>query len=310
MQVDRYNEIKEERPVKVDGVFAGGGVKALAFVGALNITEKRGIKFERVAGTSAGAIAAAFIKAGYTSEEIFELFEEMDLRQLLDPRRSIFPFPFLRWLTMYRKIGLFKGNEFEQWLVSVLKRKGVSTFQDLPEGSLKMVASDITNGRFLVLPDDLPRYGRIPEKFSVAKAIRMSCSIPFFFEPVKIYDGTGKPSYIVDGGVLSNFPMWIFKKRNQKRLKRPVLGFRLSPSLENLQPRKIKNAMQFTYAMVETMRTAHDQRYIAKDIAKDIVFIPVHDVKTTDFALSDEQKEALITLGEESTSEFMKTWSN
>ncbi|TMW73767.1 patatin-like phospholipase family protein [Alteribacter natronophilus] len=296
--------------MKVDGVFAGGGVRALAFVGALNTLEKRGIEFERVAGTSAGAITAAFITSGFTSGEIFDLFEEIDLKQLLDPRRSMFPFPFLRWLTMYRKIGLYKGTEFEKWLVEVLKRKGVSTFGDLPEGSLKMVASDITNGRFVVLPDDLPKYGRIPEKFSVARAIRMSCSIPFFFEPVKIYDGQVKASYIVDGGVLSNFPMWVFKKRNQKRLTRPVLGFRLSPELEETQPRKIKNAMQFTYAMVETMRTAHDQRYISRDLAKDIVFIPVQGVKTTDFALTDDQKNSLIELGENYTETFLKKWSN
>ncbi|MBM7097303.1 patatin-like phospholipase family protein [Bacillus sp. H-16] len=298
--------------MKIDGVFAGGGVRALAFVGALNAIEKKGIEFERVAGTSAGAITAAFIKAGFTSGEIFDLFEEMDLRQLLDPRRSMFPFPFLRWLTMYKKIGLYKGNEFEKWMVETLKSKGVSTFEDLPAGSLRMVASDITNGRFVVLPDDLPLYGRIPEKFSVARAIRMSCSIPFFFEPVKIYDGTAKPSYVVDGGVLSNFPMWVFKKRNQKRLTRPVLGFRLSPTLEeeSANPRKIKNAMQFTYAMVETMRTAHDQRYISRDLAKDIVFIPVKDVKTTDFALTDEQKQSLIQLGETSTFDFLKRWSN
>ncbi|WP_026689299.1 patatin-like phospholipase family protein [Alteribacter aurantiacus] len=298
--------------MKVDGVFAGGGVRALAFVGALNALEKKGIEFERIAGTSAGAITGAFIKAGFSGEEIVSLFEEMDLRQLLDPRKSMFPLPFIRWLTMYRKIGLYKGSEFEKWLVDTLKKKGVSTFADLPPGSLKMVASDITNGRIVVLPDDLPLYGRIPEKFSVARAIRMSCSIPFFFEPVKIYDGTGKPSYVVDGGVLSNFPMWVFKKRNQKRLTRPVLGFRLSPTLEEemASPRKIKNAMQFTYAMVETMRTAHDQRYIARDLAKDIVFIPVKDVKTTDFSLSDDQKASLIQLGEDSTTIFLKHWSN
>ncbi|PYZ98595.1 hypothetical protein CR205_08435 [Alteribacter lacisalsi] len=296
--------------MKVDGIFAGGGVRGLAFAGALNVLEKKGIEFERVAGTSAGAVTAAFISAGFTGGEIYDLLSEMDLKQLLDPRRAMFPFPFLRWLTMYRKIGLYKGSEFENWLIEVLKRKNVSTFEDLPEGSLKMVASDITNGRYVVLPDDLPMYGRIPEKFSVARAIRMSCSIPFFFEPVKIYDGRVKASYIVDGGVLSNFPMWIYKKRNQKRLTRPVLGFRLSPELEETQPRKIKNAMQFTYAMVETMRTAHDQRYISRDLAKDVVFIPVQGVKTTDFALTDEQKKNLVLQGEMHTEAFLKKWSH
>ena len=59
----------------VDGVFSGGGIKGFAFVGALQVLEDRGIYFERVAGTSAGAIMACFIAAGYTADEIEELLD-------------------------------------------------------------------------------------------------------------------------------------------------------------------------------------------------------------------------------------------
>ena len=61
----------------------------------------------------------------------------------------------------------------------------------------------------MVLPDDLEKYGVSPDSFPVARALRMSCGIPFFFEPVRLKIGSGD-TIVVDGGVLSNFPMWIF----------------------------------------------------------------------------------------------------
>ena len=53
----------------------------------------------------------------------------------------------------------------------------------------------------------------------------MSMSYPFLFAPVELYQG-GKPHYVVDGGLLSNFPIWLF---DSPKPKRPTWGFRLHP---------------------------------------------------------------------------------
>jgi predicted acylesterase/phospholipase RssA len=53
------------------GIFEGGGAKGLAHVGALKAAENRRINFHGVAGTSAGAIVASLIAAGYSSDELF-----------------------------------------------------------------------------------------------------------------------------------------------------------------------------------------------------------------------------------------------
>jgi NTE family protein len=55
---------------KYDAVFEGGGVKGVALIGALKRLEEEGIEFGRVAGTSAGAIAASLVASGYKAEEI------------------------------------------------------------------------------------------------------------------------------------------------------------------------------------------------------------------------------------------------
>ncbi|MBP3952323.1 patatin-like phospholipase family protein [Bacillus suaedae] len=297
--------------MKVDGVFAGGGVKAFAFVGALQIMEEQGYEFDRLAGSSAGAIIAALIQAGYSSEELFSLLNELDVEEFKDERMSYLPFPMAKWIHMYFRLGLYRGDALEQWLKTVLEARGIRTFDDLPNGSLKIIASDLSKGRLLVLPDDLQKYGVIPERFPVARAIRMSCSIPFFFEPVKIYSraGGGKPSYIVDGGILSNFPMWLFMDGATKRWKKPAIGFQLTPEIKELPSNKIKNAVDMYRALFETMSNAHDIRYIDDEHARNIVFIPVQDIKATDFSLSDEQKEDLILLGRNEAEKFLKKWS-
>ena len=70
-------------------------------------------------------------------------------------------------------------------------------------------------GNLLVLPKDLEIYGYDQNRFPVSRAVRMSCSIPFFFDPVElIHKPSSKRCYVVDGAILSNFPVWIFDQEN------------------------------------------------------------------------------------------------
>lgn len=284
--------------MKIDGVFSGGGVKALSIIGALESAEAHHMSFSRLAGTSGGAIMAALVMAGYTSHELKKLAFHLDFKAFLDKPSFLLPGTLVRWLQLYQRLGLYKGDHLEEVLEGLLKKKGVQTFQDLPEGSLKIVVSDISDGRLVVLPDDLRKYGMIPSRFSVARAARISSSIPYFFEPVPIYTPNGDKHYFVDGGLLSNFPFWLFQ-RKEGRLRRPVVGVKLSSKMENMPAKDIRNAIDLYQALFETMREAHDARYVSKKDAKHVIFIPVEDVKTTDFSISDDMKETLITLGRE-----------
>jgi NTE family protein len=290
--------------MKIDGVFSGGGIKGFALVGAYEEIEKRGFRFVRLAGTSAGSIVAALIAAGYTSKEIYQLLDELDLTKLLDARKSLIP--FAKWLFVYWKLGLYKGNELENWLKQKLEAKGIRTFSDLPPQALRVIASDISNGQMMVLPDDLERYGIPPLSFSIAKAIRMSCSIPYFFEPVKLRSLDGM-NILVDGGVLSNFPIWLFDKEDGQKV-RPVLGIKLSPSVYEHEKHHIGNAVQLFSALFETMKDAHDARYISKRHVKNIIFIPTDGVFSVEFQLTNEKKQALYDLGRQQAKQFFSSW--
>ncbi len=290
----------------IDGVFSGGGLKGFALVGAYQVLEEKGYKFQRVAGTSAGAILASFIAAGYSAKEIEKMLDELEISAFLDSRKTILPLPFMKWLQLYWRLGIYQGKALENWFLEKLAEKGVYSFSDVPAGSLKLVASDLTNGKIIVLPDDLESYGIRPDTFPIARALRMSCGIPFFFEPVKLQVGSGD-TIVVDGGVLSNFPMWLFEDEKGKR-ERPLLGLKLSQNGEEREGYQIRNALNLFEALFSTMKNAHDERYISRKHEKDIIFIPVEGYSATQFDVDEETKNALLEIGRSRTRQFLKTW--
>ncbi|MFG6114367.1 patatin-like phospholipase family protein [Halobacillus sp. MO56] len=294
--------------MKIDGVFSGGGVKALAFVGALQVVEKRGYVFQRMAGTSAGAITASLLAAGYRVDELETVLRELDFETFVDPPLIDRLIPFTKWLLLYFRMGLYKGDRLERWLYDRLAAKGVYTFRDLPAGKLKIICSDLTLGRILVIPDDLEAFYNIdPYQFPVAKAVRMSAGLPYYFTPVKLTGKSSVKSLVVDGGLLSNFPIWSLENRDGKRV-RPILGMKLSNPPSQFPERKINNSIEMFHALFSTMKQAHDARYISKSKSADILFIPVTTIDTTDFQLSDIQKDELIELGREHAEMFIGTW--
>ncbi|KYD35039.1 hypothetical protein B4114_1965 [Geobacillus stearothermophilus] len=146
-----------------------------------------------------------------------------------------------------------------------------------------------------------------PGSFSIAKAVRMSTSIPYFFEPVRLHgrDGT---SLIVDGGVLSNFPLFLFDEEKETK-KRPVLGVQLSAKPGQRPKRRIANALDLYEALFEAMKEAHDARYISRRHEKNIIFLPVENVLATDFSIDLEARRRLIDYGRERARQFLRRWA-
>lgn len=291
-----------------DAVFEGGGVKGIGLVGALTVAEEKGYRWKRVAGTSAGSIIAALLAAGYTGKELHQLLMDLNFMTFLPP--SIFSrLPYVGpGLRLWLKKGIYSGKAIETWIEARLAEKGVQTFGDLRHIELKVIASDITQKSLLVLPDDLVDYGCDPASFSIARAVRMSCSIPFFFDPVKLYHRTaGRYSYIVDGGVLSNFPVWIFDSEHPRW---PSFGFNLvSPKLYKPHAEEIKGPLSMFRSMFLTMMDAHDNRYIRHQDQIRTISVPALDVKITDFNLSVEKKQELYQSGIQAAEKFFKQWS-
>ena len=292
--------------MRIDAVFSGGGVKGFAFIGALEALEDNNYQIQRTAGSSAGAIVSGLLAAGYSIDELKELMLDVDLQSLLDYSFIEKFLPMIKWLSVYRSLGLYKGKLFEEWLEELLAAKGIYTFADLKYDQLKLTVADITLGRIIIFPDDLEEiYGILPERFSVAKAIRMSAGLPFFFKPIKLYDQEAKKHLMVDGALLSSLPLWVFKKPDTKPL-RPVIGFQLQSKEKYLFTEPINNGIQFGKTLISTMRHAQDLRYISKYDQHNIVFLDTDHVNVADFSLSKDDRLDLIKTAKEKTEIFLK----
>ena len=178
----------------VDLVFEGGGVKGIGLAGSLAILEERGFIPQNVAGTSAGAITAALLAAGYRGQELRDIVMDLDFRQFQD-RAWEDKVPLIeRSLSLLLDLGVYEGERFHTWMKERLAEKNVHTFADLVRDGeedprwrydLQVVVSDVTKHELLVLPRDAGRLGVKPDELEVALAVRMSMSIPIFFEPVR-----------------------------------------------------------------------------------------------------------------------------
>jgi len=301
---------------KIDAVFEGGGVKGIGLVGAIAIIEENGYTFENVAGTSAGAIVASLLAAGYKSPELKQILESQNFIEFMDKDWED-NIPFVgKIFSLIRKKGIYKGKFFEDWIRKLLEAKGIRTFKDLiieeskdnPKYryKLQLIASDLSKGRMLILPRDIAEFGTEPDDLDVALAVRMSMSLPFFFEPVQLADQSGENHYIVDGGVLSNYPIWLFDDGTADPAW-PTFGFNLVEPDQN-KPHDIKGPISLLKALFSTMMEAHDARYMKSSAFVRTIPIPTVGVQTTDFTLSAERKQELYESGKCAAKTFLETW--
>ncbi|MFC1995171.1 patatin-like phospholipase family protein [Chloroflexota bacterium] len=310
--------MKNSDEYRADAVFEGGGVKGIGLVGAVSVAEERGYRWINVAGTSAGAIVAALLAAGYSAFELKAIMQELDYRRfkdttLLDKVPIAGPLGSL----IFEK-GIYEGNFLENWIRDLLRQKGIETFGDLIveefksderyRFKLRVIASDITRGRMLVLPQDIADFAIRPEDLDVATAVRMSMSIPFFYEPVKLKKRkSDEASYIVDGGLLSNFPVWLFDSESGMP-EWPTFGFKLAEPEEG-SPNRIRGPVSLLAALFSTMMEAHDARYIEDTEFVRTVAIPTLGIKTTEFDISPARSEELYQSGRQAAEKFFDTWN-
>ncbi len=316
--------------LKTDAVFEGGGVKGIGLVGAVSEVERAGYEFENLAGTSAGAIVASLIAVGYRAAEIKRELKQLDYNDFKDEGLLDKLGIFGKALSIGFEYGIFEGEFFETWLEKLLRAKGATTFGEIrtsdpdPRYQYKFqaIATDITDRRLLVLPGDLKEFGYDPDRFSISRAVRMTMSIPFFFEPVKLPDASGRVHLIVDGGVLSNYPIWLLDD-GTRNPPWPTFGFKLMEpdkrALKEGERGPIKDPIGFLKAIIGTMMDAHDNYHVSKskgDFDRTIGIPTVikmgrieKEIKTVDFDITQEESEVLFNNGEESAKQFLATWN-
>jgi len=210
-------------------VFKGGGVRGIAYMGALEALEKERIlqKIERVAGSSAGAIAATLACFRLSVDETVMLFNSLDLAKIPQTKANGNEKDKLPRMSntenirrLVKKYGWYSSAYFHEWLGDVIASQcghnPRATFNDFHRREyrdLYIAAANLSRKR-----TEFFSYQTTPD-VAVADAVRMSMTIPIFFEAVR-FDGKkfGKGDYFVDGGLFDNYPIHLFDQPDFARL--------------------------------------------------------------------------------------------
>ena len=182
---------------------------------------------------------------------------------------------------LLRGTGVYKGDYAHGWVRDQLMNLGVRTFGDLavhddglsPERRYKLVVTvaDVTTGQLVRLPWDYRRvYGLDPDEQSVADAVRASMAIPFFFLPVTLESSSGLKSTLVDGGILSNFPIELLDRLDGRKPRWPGFGVTVLPNLPAgndklipvFAPIRMLGAPHLLEGIITTALVGRDQAYL------------------------------------------------
>lgn len=304
-----------------DLVLEGGGVKGIALVGAVSVLAERGYQFHRVAGTSAGAIVGALVASGMPVADLEATMRALDYRRFKDESAIDRVGPIGQAISVLFESGIYEGEYLRRWLGDTLARYGVHTFADLRvEDSqsdlpvtraykLVVMTSDISCGRLRRLPWDYPVYGMTCDEVRVADAVRASMSIPFFYEPVKVRNPeTGEVCWLVDGGMLSNFPVDVFDRTDGLPPRWPTFGIKLSARPKALQQsaNAVSGTVSMTKAMVSTMTGFFDHLHLDDPgTVVRTIFVDTLGVTSTDFDLDQSTQQALFASGQDAARRFL-----
>jgi NTE family protein len=321
--------VKADQPKPADLVLSGGGVKFIGLVGAIVALMDAGYSFRRVSGVSAGSVVAAVLSAASKGAQLTgEEVKELALSVPLGKWRDAGPVPYLgaAW-GLLRDTSLYRGDAAYEWVRSELKNLGVTTFGDLTDEEqlpeercyrLVVTVADLTAAQLVRLPWDYRRlYGLDPDEQPVADAVRASMAIPFFYRPVTLTCANGAKSTLVDGGVLSNFPIDTFDRHDGKPPRWPTFGITILPTptegigavMPVLKPLRLLEQTALLESLLTTMLAGHDQTHLNQPwVSARAITVESTNVGVLDFDAPRSRLEELYDNGYAAAQQFLSTW--
>lgn len=235
--------------------------------------------------------------------------------------------------------GWYSADKFLEWARRKLDQASPSgqtrkmsaltfaEFHNMTGRDLSLVAADITDRRLLVLNHHTSP--RLP----VVWGMRMSMSMPFLWPEViwqaewGLYLNRSLTGHrIVDGGLLSNFPIELFLSNDPfvtalvgPKTSQGVLGLLIDESIEvrrsegkpdntrdtGIQLSDLPPVVRIL-DLVETATQAHDKMVI--DAFEQFVCrLPAKGYQTTEFDMTDERRDRLINAGRSAMSHYFRS---
>lgn len=271
--MDNYNTL----------VFEGGGVKGIAYIGALKyLSEVNVLKnIQNFAGTSSGSQIATLLAIGYKIDELEEILLNTPFEDFLD-------YDYCSWLPFcccICRYGLYNGTYLKNYLDKLIQNKlgkKNATFQDLwnkKNTHLKITGTCLEKKKIFIFD-----YINSPN-MEISLAIQISSCIPFVFKPIK-YNGYT----FVDGGCIRNFPINIFENSDVK-----TIALELISDYDN-KDSEIINFTNYSKSIISTIHNAANKIMNTNPNIK-IIKINTGHINSTDFDISTDEKKKLIEKG-------------
>ena len=321
-------------------VFKGGGIKGCAYIGALEVLNEKGVldQIVRVAGTSAGAITATLVSFKKDYAETMKLLNSLDFSMVPQARNGS---EMLEEKNLLRKslnsltedinctnrlvknFGWYSSDYFYTWLKNTIAEQcdgnGLATFADFRRRGfcdLYIMAANATMHRAEMFCAD-----RTPD-VAVADAVRLSMSIPLFFEALQ-FDGRqfGLGDYYMDGGIYDNFPIKYFDREDFLAESRWVNGgvnwetlgcyLYTPPDCENNQ-REYRNLVGYIENLLVDLAMESREQLFLRDVLEKKRTIMINDccVLPTEFDLAKDKEryDKLVNSGKKASQEFLEDY--
>lgn len=294
-------------------VLQGGGSLGIGHVGTLSEWEKMGgyQSITHVCGSSVGSILAAAIAAKASVPFMKETIFGLNMKQFADDDYGFFRDIY----RLYKKWGWHAGDAIEEWaekLMFQLTGNPKITMEQLYD--LNKIHLTITYFSYRYRKTKYADHTTQPD-LCVAEAIRMSSSIPIYYQAVwrKFLNKNQQDvlDAIADGGTMDNFPIGILHRQGIPDEK--IMGFKLC-STEELNADEEEdydyglpnNAKDAITVLIEAMREQAMRVHVHKNDWKLTVKIDCANLSATNFSMTDEQKNMLFSNGKRAMRDYAK----
>lgn len=196
--------------MKLGVAFAGGGLKGVAYIGALRAFEELGIKFDYMSGTSSGSMTTALYAAGFSCDELKELIYKSYKKLTKIEKKPIITSVGSYLTSKKLKLkGLIPGERLENFIQENAEKKGCKLISDVKIPLAIATVDTISTKECIFLSGDYGlKNGEVDYLYNIplGKVVRSSMAFPGIFTTSKI----DKYNFI-DGGTCDNLPIKVLK---------------------------------------------------------------------------------------------------
>lgn len=287
-------------------VLSGGGIRGIAFLGAIAYLEENNLvkDIKTFVGSSIGAVLCCLLCLGYRTPQLYNFLNEINFQEL----------PQINVMKIITHFGLDSGNTLVYLIKKLFIQKGIDeniSFFNLYNITRKklILTGTCVNEHEIKYFD----YENTPN-MKVVDAIRISMSVPFLYTSPKYKD-----EHYVDGGILDNFPIHLFRDSDDN-----VLAIKLVKNIEkqclsedfgggnsgiSVKKNKIEDFEDFCVHLVYTLLDEIEflrNRDCKHHQENSTIYIDTKDYSSFRFDLNQTEKQMLYNMGYKATTDFFK----